>query len=207
MQCAKFEQRLQQLMDHREDASQDEALCKHAETCLDCQSLLQAQRALLTGLQYLPKSNSTDLGVRVIDEIVVDERRRRKRRITWFALAIAAILFIALLPLAGSYNPQRNGKQTVGRGLAMAIQSNDDTTTRELTEEEEAELRLLMRQLVMRLSDPQLEMLDSVDQLASGIRPLAATFSYAIDTLRRTLPGYSSQHEPIESQTQYREAA
>ncbi|MEO8499072.1 MAG: hypothetical protein ABI614_28745, partial [Planctomycetota bacterium] len=42
-------------------------------------------------------------------------------------------------------------------------------------------------------------MFEPVDQLANGIRPLAITFNFAFDTLRRTLPGYT-QPQPVEPQ-------
>jgi hypothetical protein len=60
-----------------------------------------------------------------------------------------------------------------------------------------------MHQLMLRLSDHRLSMFEPVDQLASGIRPLAITFNFALDTLRRSLPGYSQQ-QPVEPQALYR---
>ncbi len=204
MQCAKFEQRLQQLLDDRSEVEQDKVLREHADACDECHEMLKAQQALFTGLGVLPESaRSKDMGHRVLDSLLVERRYRSKRRLTMIVLAVTAVLLIALIPLTGSRGPWWN-KQPVGGGqLAMAYSTTSEPGQRKLSKAEAEELRLLMRDLVMRLSDPRFEMFESVDQLTSGIRPLAVTFNYAIDTLRRSLPGYS-EHETIEPQALFR---
>ncbi len=204
MQCAKFEQRLQQLLDDRSVVEQDKVLREHANACEDCRAMLQAQQALFTGLRVLPQgAGSKDVGHRVLDRLLVERRHRSRRRFTMIALAITAVVVIAMIPLAGRRGPGWNNKPAGGGQLALSYSPSSETGKRELSKAEAEELRLLMRDFVMRLSDPRFEMFDSVDQLTSGIRPLAVTFNFAIDTLRRSLPGYS-EHETMEPQAQFR---
>ncbi|MBC8354817.1 MAG: hypothetical protein H8E66_22805 [Planctomycetes bacterium] len=197
MQCVKFEQRLQQLLDDRRVVERDELLREHAGKCDACDALIRSQRKLFNAINahtmYTAEQSQcpSDMGVRVLDQNRLDGKSRRKRRLLVAALATAAALMIALLPLAGErIRLRENGKQGAG-GLALVAPAPQSIATRQLSSQETEDLRRLMRQLVVHLSDNRFGMLEPVDQLASGIRPLAATFNLAFDTLRRTLPGYS----------------
>ncbi len=203
MQCEKFEQRLQQLLDDRCDVDQDETLREHAEACCECSSTLRAQRVLFTSMRMIPQSDGLNgVGHRVLDNLMVEQKHRRKRRTTMIALAIAAILLIALLPLAGQRGPWPKNKQPGSGQLALAMSPTERAATRDLSEAEAEELRVLMRHFVGQLSDPSRDMFASVDQLTNSIRPLTLTFNFAIDTLRRSLPGYHD-HEPVEPQARF----
>lgn len=193
MQCEKFDQRLQQLLDARENVNDDDMLRQHAEACAGCRSTLRTQRDLFAALQVLPQDGQLKhMGHRVLDGLQAERKHRRKRRRTMFALALAVVLLIALIPFAGRRDPsEKNGRPGKG-SLAMTYVPTSPIAKEKLSESEAEEIRVLVRHLVKRLSDPGFEMFDSVDQLTSGIRPLAATFNYAFDTLRRTLPGYSA---------------
>ncbi len=114
------------------------------------------------------------------------------------------MIVIALLPFAGErVRFQRNGEQG-GGGLALAMQSPTENPGHAFTAEESEDLRLLMHQWMLQISDHRLDVFEPVDQLASGIRPLALTLNLALDTLRRTLPGFS-ERQPVEPQAYYGE--
>lgn len=204
MQCAKFEQRVQQLLDDRNDVEQDEEIREHAEVCDTCGAYIHAQRRLFDGLRALPATGcSQDIGHRVLDELQLDQRRRARKRMRLIVLAVAAGIMIALLPFGGDRVRYLNdGEQSDGT-LAMARPAPREEKMRALTEQESEEIRIIMRQFVGRISDHRLGMMEPVDQLASGIRPLAMTFNLAFDALRRTLPGYSAPPQPVEPQAFY----
>ncbi len=204
MQCAKFEQRLQQLLDERQNVEQDEVLREHSRGCEACGSVFRAQSLLFAGLKSLPESSlGQDLGVRVLDQLHVDRRKRTNRRLLLAALATAAAIMIALLPLAGDRVRFRQIDKQAGGGLALVSPAPQQLPENGLSEQDAEDIRLLMHELVLRISDQRISMFEPVDQLASGIRPLAVTFNFALDALRRTLPGYS-QPQPVEPQALHR---
>jgi len=201
MQCAKFEQRLHQLLDDRENIEQDEMLSGHAKKCEECRVVLQTQSRILAGLRSLPSpKREQDLGHRVLDQLRVDQRKRKNRRFAVLALAMAASLLIALLPFAGDHVRLRQDR----KGLALVTPAPHPETVNKMSKQETEDLRLVMHQFMLKFSDHPLGMFEPVDQLASGIRPLAISFNFALDTLRRTLPGYS-EPQTIEPQAIYRE--
>lgn len=188
MQCAKFEQQLQSLLDDRKDVDQDKTLLAHSKVCESCSSMLRAQTRIFAELKLLPPlSDEQHLAHRVLDQLRIDQRRRKNRRLVLIAFATAATILIALLPFAGDRVRMRQDGELRGGRLAIVTPAPQNS----LSEQETEDLRLVMRQLLMRISDRRLEMLEPVDQLTNSIRPLALTFNFALDTLRRTLPGYS----------------
>ena len=204
MQCAKFEERLQQLLDDRKSVEQDNLIQEHATGCDACGSVLRTQSLLFAGLQAtLGPSFTKSLGHRVVDQLRIDHRKRANRRLTIAALATAAVIMIALFPLAGDRIRFLRDRDHGNGGLALATQTREQNPHRTFTSEESEDLRLLMHQWMLQISDHRLGMFEPVDQLASGIRPLALTFNLALDTLRRTLPGYS-ERQPAEPQALYR---
>lgn len=204
MQCAKFERRLQQLLDDRRNVDQDEVLREHSQRCDTCSSLLRAQSQLFAGLRSFPEpSFSQDLGPRVLDQLRIEQRKRTNKRLALAALVTVAAITIALLPLAGDHVRFRPQDERVGGELAIATTAPRQVPENRLTKQESEDIRLVMHQLMLRLSDQRLSMFEPVDQLASGIRPLAITFNFALHTLRRTLPGYS-QPETVEPQALHR---
>ncbi|MCA9121305.1 MAG: hypothetical protein H6822_18085 [Planctomycetaceae bacterium] len=194
MKCAEFEQHLQRALDEREDVNQNDVLQQHTKECEACAVILGTQAKIFAGLKLLPSPNQERfLGNRVLDRLRVDQRRRQNKRFVLIALATAVAIFIALLPLAGDRVRLRHKGERDVAGLALVTPNSIQLADKSLTEQESEDLRLVMRQLLTRLSDHRFEMLEPVDHLASGIRPLALTFNLAIDTLRRTLPGYSER--------------
>jgi predicted anti-sigma-YlaC factor YlaD len=120
MQCAKFEQRLQQLLDGHKNVEQDEMLREHSQGCDSCSSVLRTQTRLFTGLKSLPEPCfAQDLGPRVLDQLRIDQRKRTNKRLVIAALATAAAIFIALLPFAGNHVRFRPNAER-GGGLAIA---------------------------------------------------------------------------------------
>jgi len=65
MQCAKFEQRLQQLLDERQNVEQDEMLREHSRGCPACGQVWRAQSLLFAGLksvarvEFFPRSRAS----------------------------------------------------------------------------------------------------------------------------------------------------
>ncbi|MDA1050264.1 MAG: hypothetical protein O3C40_07265 [Planctomycetota bacterium] len=205
MQCAKFEQRLQQLLDDRKNVEQDEMLRGHARDCDACGKVLHAQSRLFAGLRLHPLPQPLcpkEMGHRVLDQMRIDRRRRSNRRYMMVALATAATIMIALLPFAGDRVRFRPKDGRSGGGLALVTPAPRQIAVRTLTAQESEDLRVLMHQLMVRLSEHRFGIFEPVDELASGIRPLAVTFNLALDTLWRTLPGYS-ERQPVEPQAQY----
>jgi len=204
MQCEKFEQRLQQLLDDRKNFEQDDMLREHSRGCDACGWVLRTQSRLFAGLRSFPEpSFAQDLGLRVLDQLRIDRRKRNNKRLWMAALATAAGIMIALLSLAGDHVRFRQQGQQRGGGLALVTPAPRQMPAGRLTEQESEDIRWLMHQLILRISDQRFEMFEPVDQLASGIRPLAVTFNFALDTLRRTLPGYS-RPQPAEPEVFYR---
>ena len=200
MQCAKFEKRLQQLLDDRQNVEQDEVLREHSRGCVACGRIWRAQSLLFAGLKSLPESScDQDLGPRVLDQLRTDQRKRDSRRLWIAALATAAVIMVAMLPLAGDRVRFQQNEDVGGGGLALALPAPQQPPESQLSEQESEEIRTLMHQMMLRLSEQRLSMFEPVDQLNSGIRPLTITFNFALDTLRRTLPGYS-QPQPVEPQ-------
>ncbi|HUG66394.1 MAG TPA: hypothetical protein VMM76_01505 [Pirellulaceae bacterium] len=202
MQCAEFEQRLQQLLDDRQKVEQDSLLQEHARGCDACGRVLRGQAGLLAGLRMIPKPTfAADLGHRVLDQLRIDQRKRNNRLLVIAALAAAAVIMVALLPLAGDrVRFQRDHEH--GGGIALVSPGPQQTPKNAFTEQDSNDLRMLMHSLMLQFSEHRLEMFEPVDQLASGIRPLALTFNLAFVTLRRALPGYS-EPRPAEPQAFY----
>lgn len=204
MQCAEFEQRLQQMLDDRQKVEQDNLLQEHARGCGDCGKVLRGQSELLAGLLVIPKPRfAADLGHRVLDQLRIDQRKRNNRRLVIAALVAAAVIMVALLPLAGDRVRFQRDHEHGGGGLALLNPGPPQTPKNVFTDQDSNDLRMLMHSLMLQFSDHRLEMFEPVDQLASGIRPLAFTFNLAFVTLRRTLPGYS-EPQPAEPQAFYR---
>ncbi|MEX0820204.1 MAG: hypothetical protein WD070_11455, partial [Pirellulaceae bacterium] len=181
MQCEKFEQRLQQQLDERQSVGRDEALLEHARGCAACGLVWRAQSRLFAGLGSLPEASiGRDLGPRVLDHLRVDQRKRNTKRLWMAALATASLIMLAMLPLFGDRVQFRQKGESRNGGLALATSGQQQSiATDKLTPQETEDLRMLMRHLMLRLSDQRLGMFEPVDQLASGIRPLAITFNLA----------------------------
>ena len=187
MQCAEFETQLQYALDHRVAPDSDERLIDHAEHCEPCRQTLDCGMLLLEGLRLAPPC-SPHIGHQVLDRLLAERARRTKRRRIAFALAIAAGLLVAILPFArGPREDTVKGRPT---GLAIATIGQPSQHESTMTAEEAEEFRLLIRELLNQVSMRPLEGLESVDQVAGrSIRPFAITLHFALDTLRRTLPG------------------
>lgn len=115
MQCAKFEVRLNQLLDERLLPECDTDLLAHAERCEACRELLAMSEQLFLGLEMheLP-ALSPDFAARVVAaanspavlecELVESAKAPRRQRIslsTWVSITVAASLLAALVPLLG----------------------------------------------------------------------------------------------------------
>ncbi|MBP86022.1 MAG: hypothetical protein CMJ64_04785 [Planctomycetaceae bacterium] len=201
MQCAEFEIRLQDALDRRIDPESDDRLVDHAERCEACRHVVYGQRLLLDGLRVQAEPPcSSHIGHQVLDRLASDSARRTRRRRLVFALAIAVALFVAVLPFARGPRADTATARPSAKVLAIATVPQPPLPKPTMTAGETEEFRLLIRQLLDQVSLRPLEGFESVDRVAGkSIRPLAITFHFAFDTLRRTLPGQGSA-EPTHPQ-------
>ncbi len=113
MQCREFEDRLNFILDERGDPEADEALMEHARECRSCArrcSALLKTLALLS-LQPLPQPRA-NLADRVVAELhqprkPSDSASSAKHRRVMALLATAALLLVASVWLAASWNRQQ----------------------------------------------------------------------------------------------------
>ncbi len=206
MQCVKFEERLQQLLDERVAVETDRGIVEHAQSCPMCQSTLRAQDRLFTGLRAMSIPPAPrDLGHRVLDQMYITRRATQRRRWIVISLATAASLIVALLSFMGPLSEMARQNKAENGGLALGVSGSFNSAQELANDRATEDLRLLLREWVSRISDQSIDSFDSVDRLAIGMRPLALTFNLALDTLRRTLPGYNPpQHG--EPQARFRAA-
>lgn len=206
MQCAEFETQLQSTLDRRTAPESDGQLVEHAEHCNACRQVLDTARLLQEGLKIqFPAPRSPHLGHQVLDRLAAEKSKRTSRRRFALAIAIAAALLIAILPFARGPRDDTAKVKSAPRphGLAIATVGRQPQPSPTMSAEEAEEFRLLIRHLLDQVSIRQLEGFESVDQVAGkSIRPLAVTFQFALDTLRRTLPGQgSAETNPPQART------
>ena len=156
------------------------------------------QAALFDGLRATtPEPLAADFSERVVAEFAATEKSSRRR--PW-AVGLAAVAALAaswmLITLPGGRSPVTPTLTTDG-GLASvhpgvtAREPSSDSSVPEYPEDalDAEEYRLVLQELIARLSVAHFENLESVDQIAGGFRPLAVTLNAAFDVLRRSLPG------------------
>jgi hypothetical protein len=118
MQCDKFENQINELLDRREHPLEDAAVTAHADDCDRCRRRLDACAALLDGMAFtqLPRF-SDDFSARVVAQAAappVEIHRQNGRRSRWVVrlLSVAALVLIVAIPAA------IHGLRTETSGLA-----------------------------------------------------------------------------------------
>jgi hypothetical protein len=100
MQCEEFEDHLNTALDERRRPEWDDELRLHCDTCPGCRETAAAYAALFEGFnaRSIPLV-SEDMAERVLDELRVRASRTRRLSFAGAALATAAALLIAMVPL------------------------------------------------------------------------------------------------------------
>ena len=184
MQCEKFEQRLQTLLDRRLRPERDETLRAHASMCRICQKLLDHQAALFDGLRaFQPPPLTDEFAVRVLargraDHSAPMPARRRWRSFWAVGVSVAATLVVSLVVWIGK-NPARE-IVAVEHGAAPAVPATPTPHP----------AWALMEPLWDRMPEIRSTGLGGV---TGRLRPITASFTTALDALRRTIPGGRSR--------------
>ena len=223
MQCRKFEQRLNEVLDERGDPAADSRLLAHAEICAPCRTLLAGQRQLLWGLRRWPAPKPTPGFARRVlarskGSAAADSPRLASKSLlaagTLLASAAAAFLAVSLVWHARHRVPSgeaitkreaaaqvKNGKPgrpaVAGATLALAQGNGPHDNWRQgdwLVEAPRFPDHL--RDSLDELADSfpdSVHRFSEVERLAPGIRPLRLSFALLWDTLFRALPGVSNE--------------
>jgi hypothetical protein len=119
MQCARFEDRLNELLDERLRPECDAELLAHAQRCDTCRELLAISEQLFLGLELRDYPEvSPDFAQRVVavaarcepakgHDVLVSSPSRDQKRWSlpaWVGVAVAASLLLATIPLLGWLN-------------------------------------------------------------------------------------------------------
>ena len=199
MRCREFNTRLQQVLDARQEPSDDALLQKHARDCAACRELLELQAVLLDALHLHPTADVRDpanFADRVLLAVappgVVPVNGKSGRRRLLGAACCAAVLLLLGLPTL----VQRSLAPSVSEPPVADLPSSPptgDLEVREIAEPpslqlspvsghfDDLQLRYWWEQINPRAVAP-------MDRLTGGLRPLANSFHVAIDALRRTWP-------------------
>jgi hypothetical protein len=112
MQCDEFEERVNEVLDERGRPEWDAELRLHCEQCPACRKLAASYDALLDGFYALATPEApVDMALRVVDELRAEPARGRRYAGVAAALATAAVLLIAMVPLLrGTLSPQTPAK-------------------------------------------------------------------------------------------------
>ena len=202
MRCKDFDWRMQGLLDSRLPPEHDHQLIAHSAVCLHCERVLEVQRQLLatTALSSTVET-SPRLTAGVLSAVARQSSARRRTRRGLLACALAASLTWLLLVPDEPRENKRVARTASETHQVLPSKSHTRGTPQqnapEVIEPGHRENRTLSTrdaQLVLnRLKTPlaQWNMRSSLQmrQIADGLRPIATSFSIALDALRRTLPG------------------
>jgi hypothetical protein len=199
MRCDEFDERVHSLLDNRVPIHSDQRLLEHADACTKCRGILGTYDDLFVGLECGETQElSSDFTRRVVAQVCADHtqtvRPARKAR-RWFALAavaIAAGLLIALIPLLRSHpspdeqvvEEQSNEQTEPPAPETNGESSHDDASQWAVNGDPDAEPKQL-RNFVDHLP---LDRFVPVDQIRGGLRPITSSLAVAIDALRSTIP-------------------
>lgn len=194
MQCAEFEARVHNVLDQRAAPDSDAELVEHASNCERCAQIMHAQRSLFDGLRSpIEQATSVHFGHQVLDALKVEKANRVRRRSIAFGLATAAALMVMVMSFARGPRVENADRDSAGGRLAIATPPRSVTPSPAMSPEEKEEFRLLIRQLLDQVSTHPVQGLDTVDEVAAkSLRPLAVSFNFALDSLRRHLPGQNN---------------
>ena len=108
MQCEEFESRINAVHDERGDPRADARVADHADECEACADVLTSYQQVLNVVHSAtPLEMDTDPTTKIVAQVQLAARRRRRLWMTLVPLAVAASLLIALAPaIQMSFNPR-----------------------------------------------------------------------------------------------------
>jgi hypothetical protein len=227
MQCHEFENRLNAVLDERNEPEADPRLTAHARDCPPCRQLLAGQRALFTGLR---QSIAPPLKARFAQQVVARAGTPQPASISpaprrvWLAVgallasAAAALLAVSLLWYARRGGPdvapdssgqsssvvtdspsekQRGGSQQ-GRNVGSFALAQPGWII------EAPRLPDHVQTSIDHLPETlpaTIERINQVERVAPGMRPIWRSFAFLWDALRHALPGARSEEPPPRNRT------
>jgi hypothetical protein len=100
MRCDEFEERLNAALDERRRPELDAELALHGDSCESCRQLAASYELLLDGFyEFATPEVPPDMAIRVVNSLRAEPSRLRRVSTVTAALAIAAGLLIAVIPL------------------------------------------------------------------------------------------------------------
>ncbi|MHB1036048.1 MAG: anti-sigma factor family protein [Pirellulales bacterium] len=199
MQCAEFRTLLNRLLDQRRPPESDARLRSHARECSECHAFLAAHEALLSGLKGLPMPEPEDgLAERVLLELRPARPARRLLYRFVMPLAAAAAVVVVLTPLwrsawQNSTGPARPSVDRVVRSEpkahSPAVGGAVAPRTRTFAESGEQYAALAretgesLAAVVRQSHRPRW-----MQQVASGLKPLASPAKPAFNAVLRAIP-------------------
>lgn len=219
MHCPEFEDRLNEVLDHRGDPAAEERLAAHAADCAACRTRLVGARVLLRGLSKLgvPPLPRGFAG-RVVAQVGERPATRRRGASRWWLAggvlltsAAAALLAVSLVwyarrsgdnvatrasdPPAEMRAALPRGKK-LRRGNSYAMTGGDLLIEAPRLPERLREYRGAIDNLAIALPRTA-QQLDQMEHFAPGLRPFRLSLALLWDTLCRAIPGIRSD-EPVE---------
>lgn len=215
MNCGEFEARIQRVLDRRQLLSSDDALVDHALACSECAARLDAYVELIAQIEgWQPPPLDEDFSRRTVQRafpatVAVPSRPRTSRRRFGYQVVtlLACLWLIAALPQLWSppvSNSSPNDDAVTASALPAATLAstagqNQTTlptagigsfepvagTARQAADREGDDWRGLWAEWSGRLPAESFEPLDTFTQ---GIKPIAASLTTALDSLRTTFP-------------------
>lgn len=207
MNCDDFEERIHRLLDHRVLVTRDRSLVRHAEVCGPCRSLLEAYADLDAGLALWATPQLDDGFARRI--VAVLEPARPATRVPLARLALAAVaagILVALFPAmrnaftsSASQPPLSVATPTLVLSVPQAEQppsGRDFTAFFFFPGEFLVAPSVFARQPIgdmwqewaITLARGRQEILEPMDGIRDGLRPITTTLTGTIDALRSAIP-------------------
>ena len=225
MSCEWFEERLQDILDQRQDPAADPRLRKHVRSCLGCRSLLAAQRRLFFVFPRGARREEEDLELTASADDGRLAELPGKGGATWRkwtavtssgAVVAALVVILAVGPMAN----RRNELKPTSDAMSLAefailaadgpsgVREPERLATIELAADEpqpmgEPPLVLLVARLSESIATLPASRLDGVHELAEGIRPLADSVGSMVEALRQRWQGSRVERIPTAPDTSW----
>jgi hypothetical protein len=121
MQCEEFEERINAVLDERRRPEWDAELSLHCDTCAECRKLADSYDHLLDGFYALTTSEtSADLALRVLVDLQNERPSRRRLGRVAVAMATAAAVLVAIVPLVSNTGEKTVAKIDQARHVAQS---------------------------------------------------------------------------------------
>ena len=211
--CQVWEQRFHELLDQRQDPALDARIQRHVDYCSACRENLETQLALTQQLDVSPVSISADFTDRVLqaaaEQPAVASATYSNAPYWRAVIAIAA----AVLVFVGGWrwladspqkqpdniatsDPEAPPKEdlaevpTIPIPMELSPEKEDEPSPRSLIQPENLEDQPgnpFWELLAQNLPEPSPNSLESVQELAEPIRPIASSLTVAFTSLRDSL--------------------